>query len=192
MTFFYPISILRLKNRFDNLFRKYITYTGGEELFGLPVTQYPQLLDIKKQLILLQKLYGLYNTVIETVNGYYDILWADINIENINNELLDFQTRSFSLPLLCSVAHTLCLALSKPRQIICFWPSSLTNRCRKLPSAMKEWQAFLDLRKTIDDFNECCPLLELMSNRAMMTRHWKRITEVGTEMGSKQYTQQLL
>lgn len=75
------------------MFRKYITYTGGEELFGLPVTQHPQLLDIKKQLALLQKLYGLYNSVIETVNGYYDILWADIHIEKINNELLDFQTR---------------------------------------------------------------------------------------------------
>lgn len=94
---FCPVFILYSKNRFDNLFRKYITYTDGEELFGLPVTHYPQLLDIKKQLILLQKLYGLYNTVIETVNGYYDILWADINIENINNELLDFQTRFLSL-----------------------------------------------------------------------------------------------
>lgn len=94
--------ILLLKNRFDNLFRKYITYTGGEELFGLPVTQYPQLLDIKKQLVLLQKLYGLYNTVIETVNGYYDILWADINIEKINNELLDFQTRFLSVSIYCS------------------------------------------------------------------------------------------
>lgn len=82
-----------LQNRFDNLFRKYITYTGGEELFGLPVTQHPQLLDIRKQLALLQKLYGLYNSVIETVNGYNDILWADIHIEKINNELLDFQTR---------------------------------------------------------------------------------------------------
>ena len=81
------------KNRFDNLFRKYITYTGGEELFGLPVTQHPQLLEIRKQLTLLQKLYGLYNNVIETVNSYYDILWADIHIEKINNELLDFQTR---------------------------------------------------------------------------------------------------
>uniref|UniRef100_A0A672FPW1 Dynein, axonemal, heavy chain 5 n=1 Tax=Salarias fasciatus TaxID=181472 RepID=A0A672FPW1_SALFA len=135
--------LIMFQNRFDNLFRKYITYTGGEELFGLPVTQHPQLLEIRKQLTLLQKLYGLYNNVIETVNGYYDILWADIHIERINNELLDFQTR-----------------------------------CRKLPRALKEWQAFLDLKKTIDEFSECCPLLELMTNKAMMTRHWKRITEV--------------
>ncbi|MGH0184369.1 UNVERIFIED_CONTAM: hypothetical protein FKN15_014875 [Acipenser sinensis] len=135
--------LIMFQNRFDNLYRKYITYTGGEELFGLPVTQYPQLLEIKKQLTLLQKLYGLYNNVIDTVNGYYDILWSDVNIEKINNELLDFQTR-----------------------------------CRKLPRALKEWQAFLDLKKTIDDFNECCPLLELMTNKAMMARHWKRITEV--------------
>uniref|UniRef100_A0A674C0H9 Dynein axonemal heavy chain 5 n=1 Tax=Salmo trutta TaxID=8032 RepID=A0A674C0H9_SALTR len=135
--------LIMFQNRFDNLFRKYITYTGGEELFGLPVTQHPQLLEIRRQLTLLQKLYGLYNSVIDTVNGYYDILWADIHIDRINNELLDFQTR-----------------------------------CRKLPRALKEWKAFLDLKKSIDEFNECCPLLELMTNKAMMTRHWKRITEV--------------
>ncbi|XP_077383165.1 dynein axonemal heavy chain 5 isoform X2 [Festucalex cinctus] len=135
--------LIMYQNRFDNLFRKYITYTGGEELFGLPVTQHPELLEIRKQLSLLQKLYGLYNNVIETVNGYNDILWADLHIEKINNDLLDFQTR-----------------------------------CRKLPRALKEWQAFLELKKIIDEFNECCPLLELMANKAMMMRHWKRIAEV--------------
>lgn len=78
-------------------------------MFGLPVTQHPQLLEIRKQLTLLQKLYGLYNNVIETVNGYYDILWADIHIEKINNELLDFQTRLDSLFSVTSVLiHHLC------------------------------------------------------------------------------------
>uniref|UniRef100_G3T979 Dynein axonemal heavy chain 5 n=1 Tax=Loxodonta africana TaxID=9785 RepID=G3T979_LOXAF len=133
--------LIMFQNQFDNIYRKYITYTGGEELFGLPVTQYPQLLEIKKQLNLLQKIYTLYNTVIETVNSYHDILWSEVNIEKINNELLEFQ-----------------------------------NRCRKLPRALKDWQAFLDLKKTIDDFSECCPLLEHMANKAMMARHWERIT----------------
>ncbi|XP_060776773.1 dynein axonemal heavy chain 5-like [Neoarius graeffei] len=135
--------LIMFQNHFDNLYRKYITFSSGEELFGLPITQHPQLLEIKKQLALLQKLYGLYNSVIDTVNGYYDILWADVDIEKINSELLDFQAR-----------------------------------CRKLPRALKEWQAFLDLKKTIDDFSESCPLLELMADRAMMPRHWKRITEL--------------
>ena len=50
-------------------------------------------------------------------------------------------------------------------------------RCRKLPQALKEWQAFEDLRKTIDDFNEMVPLLELMANKAMKPRHWQRMQE---------------
>ncbi|XP_078222058.1 dynein axonemal heavy chain 5 isoform X3 [Callithrix jacchus] len=133
--------LIMFQNQFDNIYRKYITYTGGEELLGLPVTQYPQLLEIKKQLNLLQKIYTLYNSVIETVNSYYDILWSEVNVEKINNELLEFQ-----------------------------------NRCRKLPRALKDWQAFLDLKKTIDDFSECCPLLEYMASKAMMERHWERIT----------------
>ena len=57
------------------------------------MTDYPDLAVIKRELNLLQKLYGLYNAVIDTVNGYFDILWSDIDIEKISVELQDFQTR---------------------------------------------------------------------------------------------------
>lgn len=40
---------------------------------------------------------------------------------------------------------------------------------------MKDWQAFMDLKQKIDDFSESCPLLEMMSNKAMKDRHWERI-----------------
>ena len=79
----------------------------------------------------------------DSIDGYFDIPWTDVDIEKINNELLDFQ-----------------------------------NKCRKLPKALKEWQAFNDLKKKIDDFNETCPLLERMLDNAMKERHWKRIEEV--------------
>lgn len=128
---------------FDDLWRKFVTYSSGEQLFGLPVTDYEILHKTRKELNLLQKLYGLYDTVMGNISGYYEILWGDVDIEKINAELQEFQ-----------------------------------NRCRKLPKGLKGWQAFLDLKKRIDDFSESCPLLEMMTNKAMKQRHWDRITEL--------------
>ena len=79
--------------QFDELWSKFQTYSAGEQLFGLSVTEYPDLQNVKKELSLLQKLYGLYNAVIDTIDGYYEILWTEVNIEKINNELLEFQAR---------------------------------------------------------------------------------------------------
>ncbi len=129
--------------KFDELWRKHETYSGGEELLGLPMTEYADIPRIKKELNLLQKLYGLYNQVIDTINGYYDIPWVDVNIDKINGDLIEFQ-----------------------------------NRCRKLPKGLKEYQAFNDLKRTIDDFNETCPLLEMMANKSMKDRHWTRIANL--------------
>ncbi|XP_004619390.1 dynein axonemal heavy chain 8 [Sorex araneus] len=128
---------------FDDLWRKFVTYSSGEQLFGLPVTDYEVLHKIRKELNLLQKLYGLYDTVMGSISGYYEILWGDVDIEKINAELQEFQ-----------------------------------NRCRKLPKGLKDWQAYLDLKKRIDDFSESCPLLEMMTNKAMKLRHWDRISEL--------------
>lgn len=38
------------QGRFDEAWRKYITYSGGEELFGLSVNEYPDLMKIKREL----------------------------------------------------------------------------------------------------------------------------------------------
>ena len=82
-----------MQSRFDDLWRKFNTYSAGEELFGLTVTDYPSLQRVRKELTLLQKLYGLYNTVMQSIDGYFDIIWTEVDIEKINNELLDFQNR---------------------------------------------------------------------------------------------------
>eukprot|EP00117_Sycon_ciliatum_P048716 scpid847/ scgid34643/ Dynein heavy chain 5, axonemal; Axonemal beta dynein heavy chain 5; Ciliary dynein heavy chain 5 len=129
--------------RFDDLWRKYMAYSDGEELFGLDVNEYPELDAIRKELNLLQKLYGLWNSVNTTFDRYSGIVWTDMDLEKMNNELQEFQ-----------------------------------NRCRKLPKALKEWPAFHNLKQMIDDMNEICPLLEMLSNKSMQPRHWERISKL--------------
>ncbi|GFR03321.1 dynein heavy chain 5, axonemal [Trichonephila clavata] len=131
------------QNRFDGLWQKYMTYTDGAILFGYKCKEFPRLHYIRKELGMMQKLYKLYNDVLDKVNGYQDILWNNVDIDKITNELIEFQ-----------------------------------NRCRKLPKGLKEWPAFTQLKKMIDDFNELCPLLDLMTNKAMKGRHWKRLIEL--------------
>ena len=82
-----------LQSQFDELWNKFTIYTAGEQLFGLSITDYPLLTRTKKELNLLQKLYGLYSAVMNSINGYFDILWTEVDIEKINQELLDLQNR---------------------------------------------------------------------------------------------------
>ncbi|KAI8831563.1 hypothetical protein BC829DRAFT_494479 [Chytridium lagenaria] len=92
------------------------TYSAGEELFSLPVTPFPTLVRVKKELRLLQNLYSLYNDVLEKRASYNETLWADLNLERINTDMMDFQ-----------------------------------NKIKKLPKAIKDWDAFLELKKIVDD-----------------------------------------
>jgi dynein heavy chain len=128
---------------FDEINRKWETYTGGEELFGLAVTPFPSLVKMKKELKLLQNLYGLYNNVLEKVRGWYDLLWTEVEFTSITNQLNDFAAK-----------------------------------CRKLPKAIKDWDAYQDLNKMINDFVATVPLLELMSNKAIQQRHWDTIQDL--------------
>ncbi|KAI9015067.1 dynein heavy chain and region D6 of dynein motor-domain-containing protein [Gaertneriomyces semiglobifer] len=128
---------------FDELNRKWETYSAGEQLFSLPVTPFPTLVKIKKELKLLQNLYGLYNDVLEKKQQYNETLWTDLNLDQINNDMNEFQ-----------------------------------NKIKKLPKALKEWDAFLELKKIVDNLTAIVPLLEMMSHKAMQPRHWERIMQV--------------
>lgn len=48
-------------------------------------------------------------------------------------------------------------------------------RCRRLPKGMQAWPAYIDLKTKIDNFNEMCPLLEVMKTNSMKNRHWQQL-----------------
>ncbi|KFH09468.1 dynein heavy chain, outer arm, partial [Toxoplasma gondii MAS] len=50
--------------------------------------------------------------------------------------------------------------------------------CKKLPKQLKDSDAYLELKKEIDDFIEILPLLEELSKKSIMPRHWKQVEEI--------------
>lgn len=142
-----PTEAVERLNKYKRLYeekeRKYETYAVGEELFGLPQEEYPELAKVKKELALLDKLYSLYIKVIDRVNSYADMLWGDLDFATITQEIEGFQ-----------------------------------KQAKSLPKSLRDWEAFEELRKTIDDFLELQPLLERLSDKAMRTRHWAEVQRI--------------
>ena len=61
--------------------------------------------------------------------------------------------------------------------------TSFQAQCKKLPKAMRDWPAYVDLRKKIDDFLEMLPLIQMLAAPAMRPRHWTRFQEItGSEL----------
>lgn len=51
-------------------------------------------------------------------------------------------------------------------------------KIKKLPKAIKDWEAFLELKKIVDTLTGTVPLLEMMSNKALQVRHWESIQSI--------------
>lgn len=44
------------------------------------------------------------------------------------------------------------------------------NQCKKLPKALRDWQAYVDCKKVIDDFLEELPLFQQLAHKSMRPR----------------------
>lgn len=144
-----PMEAYERLRKFQQLFDirkvKWTRYSQGEELFGLPVTQYAELERTEKEVQMLDKLYTLYMDVITTIQSYGGKLWADMRdqLVGINDQITTYQAQA-----------------------------------TRLPKALKEWPAYADLKKTIDDFQQLLPTLLALANPAMRPRHWQEIMSI--------------
>lgn len=71
-----------VKNHFFNIYKK------GENLFGLNNIKYPELEKTESELKNLRKLYGLYTDVIDSIQGWKEMLWCDIDV-NLLTDILE-------------------------------------------------------------------------------------------------------
>lgn len=51
-------------------------------------------------------------------------------------------------------------------------------QCKKLPKALRDWQAYVDCRDTIDNFLELLPLFQALASKAMRERHWQSLMQI--------------
>ncbi|KAK8898529.1 Dynein heavy chain 5, axonemal [Tritrichomonas musculus] len=86
------------QHQFENFQKRWTTYSGGQELFGLPRTQLPELADLAKQLKLLNQLYGLYNEVNSYTRSIRDVLWVNVHFADIEAVMTEFQQKARRLP----------------------------------------------------------------------------------------------
>ncbi|RYE97643.1 MAG: hypothetical protein EOO41_03270, partial [Methanobacteriota archaeon] len=90
----------RYEDEYELRQRKRELYNGGEELFALPRTEFPDLDTIGRELGLLGKLYSLYKDVMSRMEEWSTILWSDVvsNIGTMATETENFASRCRKLP----------------------------------------------------------------------------------------------
>ena len=52
------------------------------------------------------------------------------------------------------------------------------SRCNQMPLTLRDWRAYGDLKDMIDGFLSACPILRLLSSRAIRQRHWRQIQDL--------------
>eukprot|EP01062_Namystynia_karyoxenos_P079539 TRINITY_DN8407_c0_g1_i1.p1 TRINITY_DN8407_c0_g1~~TRINITY_DN8407_c0_g1_i1.p1 ORF type:complete len:4892 (+),score=1969.11 TRINITY_DN8407_c0_g1_i1:217-14892(+) len=78
--------------------RKLVEYRMGEELFGLPTTQYPEMERIDRELKLLARLYDLYTEVLTHIQRYEEVPWGDIDLDTMREAFRGFKDRVKRMP----------------------------------------------------------------------------------------------
>jgi dynein heavy chain, axonemal len=56
----------------------YNFYPRGEELFALPLTEYPELVQTLREIKLADQLFTLYVDVLGTLSNWKSVLWSDV------------------------------------------------------------------------------------------------------------------
>ena len=52
------------------------------------------------------------------------------------------------------------------------------NACKKMPKELRGWDAYVELKRTVDDFLETLPLVQQLAHPSMRPRHWKALEEL--------------
>ena len=90
----------KYKNSLTIMERKMEMYIGGEELFALRTSKFPEMQRTRKEVGLLDQLYGLYIDVLQSVEKNQSTLWIDVpaRLQEMTDETNGFDLRCKKMP----------------------------------------------------------------------------------------------
>lgn len=90
----------RFKEELQIRERKYELYRGGEEMFALPFSEYPDLERTSKDILIASQLFDLYVDVIRSINEWENLYWSTVssNLEEMNSKMESYSGRCKQLP----------------------------------------------------------------------------------------------
>ena len=93
-------KLSRFKEELKIRERKLDLYCGGEELFALPKSEYPDLAKNQKEIKLASNLFDLYVDVINTINDWKLMPWMEVsnNMEEMTEKMEAFASKCKKLP----------------------------------------------------------------------------------------------
>jgi dynein heavy chain len=55
---------------------------------------------------------------------------------------------------------------------------TFAGKCKKMPKQLRDWPAYHELKKEIEDFQEVLPLLQELGKPSIMPRHWQQVMDI--------------
>jgi dynein heavy chain len=55
---------------------------------------------------------------------------------------------------------------------------TFAGKCKKMPKQLRDWPAYHELKKEIEDFQEVLPLLQELGKESIMPRHWQQVMDI--------------
>eukprot|EP01135_Chromosphaera_perkinsii_P007354 Nk52_evm2s805 gene=Nk52_evmTU2s805 len=139
-------GIRRLKNfsrLYEDKVKDSLLFAEGENLFGIPVTSYPELQKTGEDLNLLNSLYGLYSKLVIFDTTVRDTLWEKADLFDLQKQVLIFEEED-----------------------------------KKLDRRVKEWEAGVDIKNYIKEYQETLPVLISLSSESIKNRHWLQVMNI--------------
>jgi dynein heavy chain, axonemal len=164
---------LELVKKYQKELQRYAKIRDGfvlaEKLFNLPITSYPELMEmeselegeisyydvmtrhlpvtcqkyVKMTLVGLAKIYSLYYDQKEAINRWANTLWVDLDIESLSRGIEDF-----------------------------------VHKLKRFPQELKNYRPYGIVTTLINSFKESIPLFRHLKNEALRPRHWKSLMDV--------------